>query len=330
MFAFERPRVSAILVFFNDARFLGEAIESVLAQTFDDWELLLVDDGSTDGSPEIADQYVLQQPGKIRYLDHPGHANRGISATRNLGLQSSTGEFVALLDSDDVWLPGKLAAQVAILDEHPAVAMTYCRSLYWWSWDRQAKGEDGLLPAGVPEDCVIAPPGLLPLLVSNQAAPALPCSLMFRTAVARQVGGFEESFPGLYEDQVFTSKIAAEYPIWASQECWVKYRQHPESISAANRGVGQTRMAVARVRYLEWLGKFLTSISMEDDHVWREWRRQSWMYQHFQDEDPATEGATHLDAWRWLKKWILKSEAMLLPAALRRLLWRQPDRLGRA
>ena len=89
-------------------------------------------------------------------------------------------------------------------------------------------------------------------------------------------------------------------------------------------------MAVARARYLEWLGGYLHSISLEEPAVWREWRRQTWMYRHFGDEDPEAVGSTRLDAWRWVKKWILKSEEAILPAGVRRHLWRQPDRVERA
>src|SRR5512147_1824882 len=104
-----QPLVSGVIIFWNAERFLQEAIESVLAQTYPSWELLLVDDGSTDGASEIARSYAARHPERIRYLEHPGHRNRGMSASRNLGLQQSRGALVAFLDSDDVWLPEKLA-----------------------------------------------------------------------------------------------------------------------------------------------------------------------------------------------------------------------------
>jgi glycosyltransferase involved in cell wall biosynthesis len=86
------PRVSVIAIFFNEERFLAEAVESVLAQDFADRELLLVDDGSSDAITRIAQDYALRHPGKVRYLEHAGHANRGMSATRNLGLSQARGE----------------------------------------------------------------------------------------------------------------------------------------------------------------------------------------------------------------------------------------------
>ena len=108
-----RPEVSVIIVFLDDERFLSEAIESVRAQTFDDWELILVDDGSSDGSQQIARSWIDRELGRSRYLTHPERENRGISAARNLGLKESRGGLIALLDSDDVWLPHTLWATPA-------------------------------------------------------------------------------------------------------------------------------------------------------------------------------------------------------------------------
>src|SRR5918994_2063107 len=99
--------VSCIVIFLDEERFIEEAIKSVFAQTYENWELLLVDDGSTDGSTQIALRYAERHPGKVRYLEHPGHQNRGMSASRNLGISQAKGEYVALLDADDVWLPHK-------------------------------------------------------------------------------------------------------------------------------------------------------------------------------------------------------------------------------
>ncbi len=117
--AFPQPLVSIVLIFFNEAQFITEAIESVLAQSEGGWELLLVDDGSTDESSKIAQTYAQQygagnsaeseQSGGIRYLTHPNHENRGMSATRNLGLQQAKGKYITFLDADDIWMPNKLA-----------------------------------------------------------------------------------------------------------------------------------------------------------------------------------------------------------------------------
>src|SRR5215207_5031419 len=106
-----KPLVSVIVVFLNAEKFIEEALESVLAQTYDNWELLLVDDGSTDSSTEIALRYANRYSGRVRYVEHPWHQNRGASASRNLGIRHAKGEYIAFLDADDVWLAHKLEQQ---------------------------------------------------------------------------------------------------------------------------------------------------------------------------------------------------------------------------
>src|SRR4051794_24620177 len=127
------PLVSCIIIFLNGAAFLAEAVESVLAQSYSHWELWLVDDGSTDESTQIARTYAAQYP-NVFYLEHEGHGNQGMSASRNLGIRHARGQFVAFLDADDLWLPTKLAEQVALLLAHPSAGMVYGRTQIWHSW----------------------------------------------------------------------------------------------------------------------------------------------------------------------------------------------------
>jgi glycosyltransferase involved in cell wall biosynthesis len=100
-----RPAVSVIVCFLNEERFLAEAVESVLGQSFTDWELILVDDGSTDGSSAIARGLAATSPDRIACIDHADHRNLGLSASRNAGLSHARGRYVAFLDADDAWLP---------------------------------------------------------------------------------------------------------------------------------------------------------------------------------------------------------------------------------
>src|SRR3954469_7760024 len=114
--------VSVVLIFLNEERYLEEAVQSVRDQTMTDWEMILVDDGSTDGSTGLARDLAAKDE-RIRYVDHPGHENRGMSAPRNLGVSNGAAPYIAFLDSDDVWPPDRLAQQVDMLEKMPDVAM---------------------------------------------------------------------------------------------------------------------------------------------------------------------------------------------------------------
>src|SRR5690606_29578368 len=103
-----RPTISIVLCFLNEERFLEEAIQSVLAQDYTDWELILVDDGSEDYSTVMAKRYATHHDGRIKYIHHAGHGNQGLAASRNLGVEHARGAYIAFLDADDAWLPGKL------------------------------------------------------------------------------------------------------------------------------------------------------------------------------------------------------------------------------
>lgn len=247
--ASDGPVVTAITIFLDEERFLAEAVESVLGQSFLDWELLLVDDGSTDRSPAIARSYAESHPGRIRCLADPGGGNRGMSASRNLGLSQARGCYVGFLDADDLWLPSKLAEQCAILEAHPECGLVYGRTLIWQSWD--VTGEDFLYPLGVEADAVHRPPRLFELLVENKAQSPTTCNALIRRALIDEVGGFEDGFRGMFEDQAFFAKALLARPVYVDGRIWAKYRQHRGSSSAASARKGLDR--AARGRVLRWM-----------------------------------------------------------------------------
>ena len=114
------PEVSVIIPTYNSARFLAESIQSVLHQTFTDFELLVIDDGSTDDTRQV----VAQFEGDLR-ASYFHQENRGGAAARNTGIKHSSGRFVAFLDADDLWFPGKLQSQVAVLRENSEVSVVH-------------------------------------------------------------------------------------------------------------------------------------------------------------------------------------------------------------
>src|SRR5947199_8150013 len=98
-----RPLVSVVIAFLDAESFIEQAIESVIAQSYDHWELLLFDDGSHDRSSHIARRFSDQYPANIRYLEHHDHHNFGVCASRKAAIRHSKGEYIAILDGDDVW-----------------------------------------------------------------------------------------------------------------------------------------------------------------------------------------------------------------------------------
>ena len=262
------PEVSIVVPFFNAERFLEECIASVLAQTYTCWELVLVDDGSIDSGTAIARAHVARDPSRVRYFQHPGRQRRGASAARNLGIQRARGRYVAFLDADDVWLPGKLETQVAILEAHPEAAMVYNRTQFWYSWtgDVEDRRRDYMALLGVPPDTLITPPTLLSLILREESPVPCTCSVLVRRDALERVGGFEESFFDVFTDQAFYAKVFFHLPVFAAGGCWDRYRQHPDQSCAIVERTG--RIPRARRAFLEWLERYLIDNRARGTDVW--------------------------------------------------------------
>lgn len=278
----KNPLVSTVLIFLNEEQFIEEAIDSVFAQTYDNWELLLVDDGSTDASTEIAQRYARQHPSKVYYLEHEHHQNRGMSASRNLGIRYAQGDYIALLDADDIWLPHKLEEQMAILEAHSNAGMVCGASQYWRSWTADPDSHDITVAVGAPPDTLVPPPDLLmhlyPLGEGNAPCPS---SLLFRRAVAEKVGGFEEGFRDkyqLYEDQAFLNKVYLQTPVFVASACWDRYRQHPGSCVSTVTRAGQYH-AVRRF-FLNWFETYMAGKGFQGTNTWEALQKALWPYRH--------------------------------------------------
>ncbi|MGH7898043.1 MAG: glycosyltransferase family 2 protein [Candidatus Binatia bacterium] len=274
-------RVSVITIFHDAERFLRDAVESVIAQSFDDWELILVDDGSTDGSTRVALEYAAAHPSRVRYLEHPGHENLGRSASRNLGLARARGELVAFLDSDDVWLDCKLGEQVAVLAAEPQAALVYGTRELWTSWNAGAGGTaaaESMVPQGIPTERLFPPPELFLLTFGLRRATVPGSDVMVRRDVARRLGGFENAFRGMFDDQPLLCKIYLSEPVFVSSRCWTRYRQHPDSCVArwAEAGADDTEWR----RFLSWIDAYVAERRIADRAVRRAVRRLIRQHRH--------------------------------------------------
>lgn len=280
-----KPLISGITIFLNAEKFIEEAIESVLAQTYDNWELLLVDDGSTDGSTTIAQRYAQQHPTKVRYLEHDEHQNRGMSASRNLGIHNAKGEYIAFLDADDIWLPRKLERQVAILEAQPEAVMVYGSTLYWYSWtgNLQDRQRDSGRKLGVKPGTLVPPPKLLALFLRREAETPATCGVLIRRNVIEEIGRFEMGFKGMYEDQAFFAKVCLKAPVFVESGCWDKYRQHSDNCCSVAMESGEYHPQLphsARLIFLKWLSEYLSQQDVKDTEVWQALQKSLWPYQH--------------------------------------------------
>ncbi len=247
------PTVSVVIIFLNAARFLREAVDSVFAQTCTDWELLLVDDGSTDASAALARDLATEHPGRVRALEHPGHANCGMSASRNLGVAHARGQWVALLDSDDAWKPDHLASLLELTARFPGAEMAYGPGLLWHSWDGETT--DAMQPMAFDRPTCPEPSTLAGLYLSDGNVTPCPSGVLVQRETFLRLGGFEQSFRGMYEDQAFCFKAALDGRVVVTPHSTLLYRQHPDSCCSVSFRDGTH--ADARLRFLDWARDYL-------------------------------------------------------------------------
>lgn len=179
--------ITVIIPCYNHGRYLPEAVESIVAQTYPRWEIVIVDDGSRDDSAEVAEALAARYPERaIRLIRQ---TNRGLSASRNAGLAAARGAYILPLDADDRIEPGMLAACAAVLDSRPEVGFVYTDALLFG--DEQTRWSGG--PYSLTKlrfDC--------PMLVMT----------LFRAGAGRAVGGFREEMRQGYEDWDFWLRLA--------------------------------------------------------------------------------------------------------------------------
>lgn len=276
------PRFSVVTIVRDGEDHLEEAIASLQDQSVEDWELHIVDDGSIDGTLEIATRLADEDSERVHLHRHPRGENRGMSASRNLGLHHATGEFVTWLDHDDRFLPRKLETLLEALGRCPeaVAAIGPCRR--WWSWaSSDREDEDQVIPIGE-IDRPLRPPGLLPVFLENPRA--VPLAPLVRRRPLMAMGGHVERFRGMYEDQAFLARLMFRHPVIVIPEVLHLYRQHESSCVARTHRSGldiQTRR-----RFLHWLAMEFETCGPRDEtlrraiaratRATRSWRLRRW------------------------------------------------------
>jgi len=205
------PLVSVVMSAYNKGDFIGEAIESILGQSFPDFELIVVNDGSTDGSGEIIERYK-RADSRLQAFDQP---NRGVVYTANRGCALARGKYIARLDADDVAMPTRLERQVEFLERQPQVAVL---GAGWYILGRGGKCLGPIAPA---ED-----DGAIRELLPRRNCFAQ-SAVMMRTDVFRAVGGYRPAFPPA-EDYDLWLRISDRYQMANLPYPLLYYRMHPQ------------------------------------------------------------------------------------------------------
>lgn len=244
------PRVSVVTPTYRSASFLRPAVESVLSQTLADWQLVLFDDGSTDRTPELAEELARQDP-RIRAV-RGSHA--GVAAARNGGLSESDprSEFVTCLDSDDVWHPTALAKLVDALDANPSAPAAYGLARCIDAAGRAWPGDDlaermrhrrTIAGEALAELALSAPTTFESLLVENH--PVTPGTTLVRRAVHEAVGGFEPSLAPA-DDWDMNLRIARSGGFVLVNHVILDWRRHSESLSSTSKAWRRAFLDVRR------------------------------------------------------------------------------------
>jgi glycosyltransferase involved in cell wall biosynthesis len=220
------PKVDIIVPAYNAARYLPAAIESVIAQTFEDWRILLVDDGSTDNTAEVAAPFIDRLGPKLKYIKQ---VNSGVSAARNTAIRNSSAEFLALLDADDIWLPCRLSESLSC----PQVGLTY-------GFNARINPEGKVIDTFARRQ-QHAEGNIAPYLYMLQLdLPTL--TITFRRKCIDEVGPFDETMQAT-EDRDLWFRIASRYEVALVPKVIAHYRLSPSSATTSRERMfkGQQR-----------------------------------------------------------------------------------------
>jgi glycosyltransferase involved in cell wall biosynthesis len=212
-------KVSVVIPAYNGDRYLGAAIDSVLGQTYQDYEIIVVDDGSTDNTAQVAKQY-----GKaVRYLSQ---TNQGVAASRNLGLAAAMGDYIAFLDQDDLFLPDKLSSQVALLDRDDKLGMVNS------GW--QIYRGDSLSDCQAERQAAVKPWQQIPQLTATNLIiwkPVFLGAMLFRRNWLERAGGFNTTLEQTPDVDLVLRLAKIGCPAAWVEQVTVKYRQHETNAS---------------------------------------------------------------------------------------------------
>jgi len=263
------PKVSVIIPTHNRAQVVADAIESVLAQTYPDFELIVVDDGSTDRTRQVVERYIGQNGKRVAYL---WQENAGAPAARNAGIRLSAGDYVAFLDSDDLYLPGRLEVGVSALEQDPRYGASY--------GDQRTVAADGtvILKSRINRFGGAVSGWILPALLRGDLIQTN--TITIRRQALEQVGGFDEKLWSGQDTDLWW-RLAKQWQIIGLPEMLVVVRELESSLS---RGRGSKTDRLKRLAvWIEGQAKYLSIWTDLPFQVRRLLARRIWDLQHEQE-----------------------------------------------
>jgi glycosyltransferase involved in cell wall biosynthesis len=273
----ESPKVTVVIPVYNREKYLGIAVDSILSQTFPDFELLVIDDGSNDGSIAVVRSY-----GDPRIRLVCNDTNLGVSPTRNKGIQLARGEYLAFLDSDDWACPERLAKQTAFLDSHP----DYAAVGSWIEWMSEAGYPSGRIKRKPTSPEEIAAWRLFQQGIENSAS-------MARTVVLRAYRHREEF--DVSEDFDLWSRIAANHKLATLPEVLVRRRMHANQLSQEKADRAPERRLAIYAEQLHLLGVSFTDSDLNRHLLLRSMRKRGFR--------------PDLNYLEWAETWLLRLQA---------------------
>lgn len=226
------PKVDVIIPAYNAAKYLAAALASVEAQTFEDWRILLIDDGSTDNTAEVAAPFMERLGQRFAYIRQ---MNQGLPAARNAAIRNSSAEYLALLDSDDIWLPCRLAESVSYLESHPRVGVSH--------GSVAIVDETGKILETIDTPQKHGEGMIAPYIYMRKVHLRCP-TVTFRRRCIEMVGLFDETLRAT-EDRDLWFRIALHFEVGFIDKVLAHYR-----ISTASMSTDANRMLQAQLQFI--------------------------------------------------------------------------------
>lgn len=222
---------------YNSENYISDSIKSILEQSFSDFELLIVNDGSTDQTVAVIEKF--NDP-RIRLVHND--KNRGLTYTRNVALTEARGEYIAILDSDDIAIKNRLELQYNFFRQHPEYALCGGHGVFINQRAELTNNSDLIVPVGAEKI-------KMTLLFENTFVNS---SVMYKTSIYKELNGYQDYAPA--EDYELFIRIAEKYPVWNLDQILVKYRIHENNISSLREEIAKLKLKAIKSEQLNYLG----------------------------------------------------------------------------